>query len=200
MKTKHICLNCPSFRNGCRGPNLADMDVPEAFEFLEDVRIWLGWSYQKIADDTGIAVGNVKANLTRQVKNPSVATLFALNKVLVSAGRGLFPCLFAETDADALKLRGQIAELEAKLADMEAKKEHFKTLSKEYLAQNHIKDQQLIEKDKQIEWRSVAMQERWQVIKWQKEDLDKREAEIEEQKAFIKKLMAEVERLKGETQ
>lgn len=86
------CLHCTFLRNGCSGPNLLAMEYSRMWEFLELVRLRLGWSYSKISDITGIAVGNVKKNMLNQVKDASLHTVRSISNALLGDPNGKAPC------------------------------------------------------------------------------------------------------------
>lgn len=114
------CFECRSFRNGCSGPNLFAMGVLRACEFLQLARIFLGYSYQNVADATELSLTTVKRILTGKVSDPSYYTLKVLNDYLLGDPNGKYPCAIpnvvysANNDA---KLNDALRELERALND-----------------------------------------------------------------------------------
>lgn len=118
------CLTCRYFRDGCSGPNLLEMDTERMWEFLEIVRKRLGWSYGKVADLTGIAVANVKKNLTNQIKSPELPTVRLISRALVGDPSGKYPCALGRATAPQVEsdkvqeLLNENAELRRELVDL----------------------------------------------------------------------------------
>ena len=86
------CFKCPSFRNGCSGPNILEMQFERACEFLQLARIFLGWSYQYVADGTKLSLATVKRLLTGKLTDPSYYTMQTIAHFLVGDPNGKFPC------------------------------------------------------------------------------------------------------------
>ena len=86
------CFKCRSFRNGCSGPNLFAMGIERACEFLQLARVFLGYSYQYIADKTGLSLATVKRFLTGKITDPSYFTLKSLSDFLLGDPNGKSPC------------------------------------------------------------------------------------------------------------
>lgn len=86
------CFKCRSFRNGCSGPNLLAMGIERACEFLQLTRIFLGYSYQYVAEKTGISLATVKRFLAGKITDPSYFTLKSLSDLLLGDPNGKFPC------------------------------------------------------------------------------------------------------------
>lgn len=114
------CFECRSFRNGCSGPNLIAMGIERACEFLQLARIFLGYSYQYVADKTGVSLATVKRILTGKIADPSYFTFKALSDYLLGDPNGKFPCAnpdIAYDPENAQKLSEALIELERALDD-----------------------------------------------------------------------------------
>ena len=114
------CFECRSFRNGCSGPNLFAMGVTRACEFLQLARVFLGYSYQNVADATELSLTTVKRILTGKVSDPSYYTLKVLSDFLLGDPNGKYPCaipnVVSNSDND-IKLNDALRELERALND-----------------------------------------------------------------------------------
>lgn len=115
------CFECLSFRNGCSGPNLlAARSVSRISELFQHARILAGYSYQDVADETGISLATVKRILTGKISDPSYFVLKALNDCLVVDPNGKYPCAIPNvvpiSDND-IKLNDALRELERALND-----------------------------------------------------------------------------------
>lgn len=87
------CFECRSFRNGCSGPNLSVIGTIERVcEFLQLARIFLNYSYQDVADETGLSLATVKRTLTGKVSDPSFFTISAIARFLLGDPNGKYPC------------------------------------------------------------------------------------------------------------
>ena len=114
------CFKCRSFRDGCSGPNLFAMGIERACEFLQMARIFLNYSYQYVADKTGISLATVKRILTSKISDPSYFTLKALNDFLIGDPAGKFPCANPDIVYDTenvQKLNDALRDLERALDD-----------------------------------------------------------------------------------
>ena len=114
------CFECNSFRNGCSGPNLSVMGIERACEFLQLARIFLGLSYQEVADGTGVSLATVKRTLTGKISDPGFFTMSAISAFLLGDPKGKYPCaipnVVSNPDNDA-KLNDALRDLERALAD-----------------------------------------------------------------------------------
>ena len=114
------CFQCPSFRNGCSGPNIAVMAPPRACEFLQMTRVFLGYSYQHVADKTALSLATVKRNLNGAIKEPDFYTMSILARFLCGDPNGKYPCAVSDRKDGNLSeaaLRDAIQDLERALAD-----------------------------------------------------------------------------------
>lgn len=114
------CFRCRSFRNGCSGPNPFAMGIEQACEFLQLARIFLGYSYQFVADETGLSLATVKRILTGKIADPSFYAMKALSDLLLGDPNGKFPCAFPDIVVDVeneIKLSEAMRELERVLND-----------------------------------------------------------------------------------
>ena len=114
------CFKCRSFRNGCSGPNPFAMGIERACEFLQLARIFLGYSYQYVSDETGVSLATVKRILTGKISDPSFFTLKALSDLLLGDPNGKFPCANPNIAADpeaAQMLHDALLDLERALSD-----------------------------------------------------------------------------------
>lgn len=116
------CFECHSFRNGCSGPNLAIMGIARACEFLQMARIFSKYSYQDVADGTGVSLATVKRILTGKIGDPSFFTMSAISTFLFADPNGKYPCaipnVVSNPDND-VKLNDALRELERALHDNE---------------------------------------------------------------------------------
>lgn len=116
------CFECTSFRNGCIGPNLIAMGLGRACEFLQMARIFLGFSYQYVADETGLSLANVKRTLAGKNPDPGYFTMKALSDFLLGDPNGKPPCSVPDypvvSDNEA-KLSDALRELERTVCDKE---------------------------------------------------------------------------------
>lgn len=114
------CFECRSFRNGCSGPNLPVMGIARACEFLQMARIFLNYSYQDVADGTGVSLATVKRILTGKVSNPDYFNMCAIIVFLLGDPNGKHPCAIPNTIEDIdkeAKLNEALRELERALDD-----------------------------------------------------------------------------------
>lgn len=114
------CFQCPSFRNGCSGPNIAVMAPPRACEFLQMTRAFLGYTYQQVADGTQLSLATVKRNLRGEIYDPSFYTLSVLAQFLCGDPNGKYPCALPNIIPNAehtTMLNDAIRDLERALAD-----------------------------------------------------------------------------------
>lgn len=132
------CFECRSFRNGCSGPNLFAMGVSRACEFLQLARVFLGYSYQNVADATELSLTTVKRILTGKVSDPSYYTLKVLSDFLLGDPNGKYPCaipnIITGSDNDA-KLNDALRELERALNDNKDYREALDNIHASYNAE-----------------------------------------------------------------
>lgn len=116
------CFQCHSFRSGCSGPNLSVMGIEKACEFLQLARIFLGLSYQDVADGSGVSLATVKRTLTGKISDPSFYTMSAIGGFLLGDPYGKYPCAIPnvsnQKESDA-RLDEAFKELERVLNDNE---------------------------------------------------------------------------------
>lgn len=114
------CFECRSFRNGCSGPNLSVMGIARVCEFLQMARIYLDYSYQDVADGSGISLATVKRTLTGKISDPSFFTISSISVFLLGDPNGKYPCaipnMLSDPDNDA-KLNSALIELERAMND-----------------------------------------------------------------------------------
>ena len=109
------CFQCHSFRNGCSGPNLSIMGIERACEFLQLARVFLKYSYQQVADGTGVSLATVKRILTGKISDPSFFTMSAISTFLLGDPNGKYPCAIPNVVSDPdneAKLNDALRELE----------------------------------------------------------------------------------------
>ena len=114
------CFKCRSFRDGCSGPNLFAMGIERACEFLQLARVFLGYSYQDVADQTGLSLATVKRFLTGKITDPSYFTLKSLSDFLLGDPNGKFPCAnpdIATNPENTQLLNDALRDLERALND-----------------------------------------------------------------------------------
>lgn len=120
QKPFNKCFQCPSFRNGCSGPNILIMPIERGCEFLQMTRVFLKYTYQHVADKTGISLATVKRLLTGKLIDPSYFTMQAIVKFLVGDPNGKSPCPFADVLSDPnseQRLNDALRDLERALDD-----------------------------------------------------------------------------------
>lgn len=135
------CFHCRSFRNGCSGPNLFAMGIERACEFLQLARIFLGYSYQYVADKTGVSLATVKRILTGKIADPSFYTLKVLSDFLVGDPNGKYPCAIPDVAADPENiqmLNDALRELERMGADNEEYRAALDNIHASYNAEMQI--------------------------------------------------------------
>lgn len=123
------CFECKSFRNGCSGPNLSVMTIERVCEFLQSARVFLKYSYQDVADGSGVSLATVKRTLCGKVSDPSFFTISAISVFLLGDPNGKHPCAIPNVTSDLAnegKLNEALKELERTLADNE---DHRKALA-----------------------------------------------------------------------
>lgn len=114
------CFECRSFRNGCSGPNLPVMGIARAAEFLQSARIFLGQTYQQVADGSKVSVATVKRILTGKISNPDYFSMSAIIVHLLGDPNGKYPCAIPNTIEDIdkeAKLNEALRDLERALDD-----------------------------------------------------------------------------------
>lgn len=163
------CLLCQYLGHGCSGPNVSAMSLGRACEFFQLRRIQLGYSYQKLADLSGLSLITVKRILKGQVKDPGHLSMQALSNALTKDPTGKYPC--------ALHLQNQEAErnLAADKATQEAldrkEREHDLILAAErrqkefLLEQVKFKEDQMVKKDSTIEKRDKEIEDLYEFIR-----------------------------------
>ena len=114
------CFQCHSFRNGCSGPNLSVMGIARACEFLQMARILLKYSYQDVADGTGVSLATVKRTLAGKIGDPSFFTMSAISIFLLGDPAGKYPCAIPNVVSDPnsdVMLNDALRDLEKALDD-----------------------------------------------------------------------------------
>ena len=135
------CFECRSFRNGCSGPNLSVMEVARVCEFLQMARIFLGYSYQYVADGTGLSLATVKRTLTGKISDPSFFTISAISRFLLGDPNGKYPCAWPNVIPDAdndAKLNDAVRELERALNDNKDYREALDNIHASYNSEMQI--------------------------------------------------------------
>lgn len=141
------CFECRSFRNGCSGPNLAVMGIARACEFLQSARIFLGYTYQQVADGTGVSLATVKRILTGKISNPDFFSMSAISKFLLGDPCGKYPCAIPDVPSDPdneVKLQNALIELERAMNDSKDYRQALDNIHASYNA-----EMQLIREDAQ---------------------------------------------------
>lgn len=135
------CFKCRSFRNGCSGPNLFAMGIERACEFLQLARVFLGYSYQHIADNTGLSLATVKRFLTSKITDPSYFTLKSLSDFLLGDPNGKFPCAnpdIAVNPENAQLLNEALRDLERAVSDNRDYRKALDSIHSSYNAEMQI--------------------------------------------------------------
>lgn len=132
------CFHCNSFRNGCSGNNPFAMGIARACEFMQLARVLLGYSYQYVADETGVSLTSVKRILTGKVEEPGFFTFGALNRFLTGDPNGKFPCACPNIAPDpdvSSKLTEATREMERLVADNAEYKSALDNIHTSYAAE-----------------------------------------------------------------
>jgi transcriptional regulator with XRE-family HTH domain len=141
------CFKCRSFRNGCSGPNLTVMqDFERVCEFLQMTRIFLGYSYQQVADGTtkngtSVSLATVKRLLTGKISNPDYLTVAAVSRFLLGDPNGKFPCAIPDVALDPdneQKLNSALLELERAMNDNKDYRQLLDSIHTSYNAEMQI--------------------------------------------------------------
>ena len=141
------CFECRSFRNGCSGPNLSVMGIERVCEFLQLARIFLNYSYQQVADGTGVSLATVKRTLTGKISDPSFFTISAISVFLLGDPKGKSPCAIPNTlssHENEAKLNNALIDLERAMND---NKDYRQALDNIHISYNA--EMQLIRDDAQ---------------------------------------------------
>lgn len=162
------CLNCEYLGNGCSGPNLNAMTVERACEFLQIRRNQLGYTYQKVADVSGLAVISVKRILTGQIKDPGFLSMQALTFALVSDPKGKYPCAMHILTREAEQATQACKAAQNALAAIEAEHELERKSDREKIDflkdQVKFKEEQMRGKDKMLEERYLFLKRKDRAI------------------------------------
>lgn len=156
------CLLCQYLGHGCSGPNVSAMSLARACEFFQLRRIQLGYSYQKLADLSGLSLITVKRILRGQVKDPGHLSMQALSNALTKDPTGKYPC--------ALHLQNQETErnLAADRATQDAlarkEREHELILAAERSQKEFLLDQ-VRKKDTTLEKREKEVEDLYEFIR-----------------------------------
>jgi len=132
------CFQCNSFRNGCSGPNLTVMEPLRACEFLQMTRVFLGYSYQYVADGTSLSLATVKRNLNGEISDPSFYTVSVLSRFLCGDPNGKYPCAIpniAPSSEHAQMLNDAMRDLERALADNKDYRKALDNIHESYKAE-----------------------------------------------------------------
>lgn len=125
-KPYNKCFECRAFRARCSGPNPLSMEFLRACEFLQMTRVFLGWSYQRVASETErigmpLSLTTVKRTLIGKNPDPSFYTMSALNIALIGVPDGTkYPCAYPDVETQEeldKRLDEALRELERSLAD-----------------------------------------------------------------------------------
>lgn len=141
QKPFNKCFKCRSFRNGCSGPNLFAMGIERTCEFLQLARVFLGYSYQYIADSTGLSLATVKRFLTGKISDPSYFTLKSLNDFLLGDPNGKFPCAnpdIAVNPENTKLLDDALRDLERAVSDNKDYRKALDSIHESYNAEMQI--------------------------------------------------------------
>lgn len=114
------CFQCPSFRDGCSGPNIIEMEYLRACEFLQLTRIFRHLSYQQVADGSKVSLATAKRLLTGKLSDPSYYTMREVSHFLVGDPNGKSPCSIPDMTGsahDAHQLDDAVRDLERALND-----------------------------------------------------------------------------------
>lgn len=140
-KPFNACFECSSFRNGCSGPNLlAARSISRVSELYQYARILAGYSYQYVAEETGLSLATVKRVLTGKITDPSWFVLKALNDCLVSDPNGKYPCAIPNVVSDtenSAKLNDALRELERVLNDNKEIQKLLDNIQTSHIAELH---------------------------------------------------------------
>lgn len=156
-KQYNECLNCKWFGDDCSGPNMVTMTVDRISEFLQYLRLMNKWSYQKTADECGLALVTVQRTLTGKIKNPEFLTIQCLFEGLMK-GSGNYPC----TKRIYTK---QVAEVEQQMKDLQDK--HSAELASKTETIAELRDRITEYRDASATYRSTIADLRAQIKKYE---------------------------------
>jgi transcriptional regulator with XRE-family HTH domain len=132
------CFQCPSFRNGCSGPNILEMPFERACEFLQLARLFLNYSYQFVADKTALSLATIKRLLTGKLTDPSYYTMQRVAHFLVGDQNGKAPCSIPDVSVDPeneRRLNEAMRDLERALAENKDRQELLNKIQDLHLAE-----------------------------------------------------------------
>lgn len=143
-KPYNKCFECRAFRTRCSGPNPLSMSLTRACEYLQMTRVFLGWSYQRVTDETerigmALSLTTVKRTLAGKNPDPSFYTMSALNIVLLGVPDGTkYPCaipdIVADVDSDK-QLSDALRDLERLNSDTEEYRAIIDNIHRSYKAE-----------------------------------------------------------------
>lgn len=187
-KPFNACFQCPSFRNGCSGPNIAILSPLRACEFLQMTRVFLGYSYQYIADGTNLSLATVKRNLNGEISDPSFYTLSVLSRFLCGDPNGKYPCAIpniASSPENDMRLNDALRDLERALGE---KSEYKSIIDNIHFSYKEELEAFRVEHQKDIDRLHVAHQK----------DIDHLHKELERALADVDRARAEAEHWRHE--
>ena len=140
-KPYNACLDCANLGKTCDGPNFLAMKIDRWVEWCRLRKMYLGWTAQKLADESGVAIASIERIFSGRTKDPMLSTVQLITKALVNGSWGQYPC--ADPNGEAAELAARCQQLQKDLADMTVKKDHFKKLSEDRIEMLKTKDEQL---------------------------------------------------------
>lgn len=140
-KPYNACLDCVNLGKTCDGPNFLAMSIERWVEWCRMRKTYLGWTNQKLADISGIALPSIERIFAGKTKDPMLSTVQHITKALVNGSWGQYPC--ADPNGDAAEMAAECQRLQNELRDMTERKDHFKKLSEDRLDMIKTKDSQI---------------------------------------------------------
>lgn len=143
-KSYNKCFKCNSFRVSCSGPDLPVAGIERTCEFLQMTRIFLGYSYQQVADGTAsigmpVSLNAIKRILPGKVPNPDYYSVVAISKFLLGVPDGskqpcAIPNIVSNSESEA-QLNDALRDLERLHADNKEYREIIDNIHRSYKAE-----------------------------------------------------------------
>lgn len=163
-KPYNICISCPKIGQTCDGPNFLAMSVERWCEWCHLRRDFLGWKNQTIADKAGVSKISIDRIMAGDVKDLRITTMQAVTKALVNGTWGQSPCVLVtesekEIYVDNPVIAAQCQHLQNTLDTISEEFKHeMECVREEDQKKISFLMDQIIIKDKQIEWMHSLIQ------------------------------------------
>ncbi len=168
-KPYNICISCSRIGQSCDGPNFLAMSVERWCEWCRLRRDYLGWRNSTIAEKSGVSKISVDRIMAGDVKDLRITTMQAVTKALVNGTWGQSPCVLVTETEKEIYVDNPVI-----IAQCQHLQDKMDKLSEEYKAEvvaireeaqkkiDFLRDQIVI-KDKQIEWMHSLIQHKDQI-------------------------------------